>query len=162
MGWIWRPKRGPENMKIELNRVPVPQFGPILAESVATASPMAVVAPDAPKRLKTHVFNGFPGLGGHTPPPHGMHVGCTLGPTVWGPMWPLCPLRDGAPRSLRLLGKEAITKDGLCRAWLRGLCPPDSIRLVSSSQPDFQTSENCTGGASPQRNLGPHGAPRAP
>ena len=48
-------KKGPENIKSGLNRVPVTRHGPILRESVATVPNMAVVALDAPKRLKIKV-----------------------------------------------------------------------------------------------------------
>ena len=66
MGLPEQPKRGLENIKSELNRVAVPRFGPILRESVAMASPMAVVALEPPKtkksakNMKIHDFGGSP------------------------------------------------------------------------------------------------------
>ena len=65
-------------MKIELNRVARRRFGLILSGSVAMASPMAVVALDAPKRLKINVFKCFLGFGGFPLAPwnaRGIHVG---------------------------------------------------------------------------------------
>ena len=57
----------------------MPRFGPILKESDALASPMAVVALDVPKRLKICVFLClfFCFFRGPPPRPHGLHVGCT-------------------------------------------------------------------------------------
>ena len=52
----FQKKKNPENIKSGLNRVPVTRHGPILRESVATVPNMAVVALDAPKRLKIRVF----------------------------------------------------------------------------------------------------------